>query len=349
MTEEAALLAAVATSPGDETARLVYADWLQEQGRDADAARQRLMAPGYRALAALGVTAHCAGPTGDEPRVWVLGSLDNPGARNGAWREPNARALLPHDWFELVLRVHEFDSEWWVYRATRRALMDAAALAFVHLPPERQTELLARGGRHMADEAALLAAIIAAPADDTVRLAYADWLEEQDRAARAEFVRVQVELARSEPFPAELRQRHVWLLKRQIELISAGGTGPADGWSDFIAAFGAAPPPGVTECRMRHWARGFVDSIDCPAEVWFAHGDALCAEHPIANVRITEWRLPRAPNASQGHPPSGVSYSIELAGRWVHTRQDRGQPPFDPMPVLFSLRWPGVTFRLPGG
>jgi uncharacterized protein (TIGR02996 family) len=46
------------------------------------------------------------------------------------------------------------------------------------------------------DEPALLRAIIADPADDTVRLAYADWLDEHDEADRAEFIRVQIELAR---------------------------------------------------------------------------------------------------------------------------------------------------------
>ena len=44
--------------------------------------------------------------------------------------------------------------------------------------------------------AALLEAIRADPDDDTVRLALADWYEENGDPARAEFIRVQVELAR---------------------------------------------------------------------------------------------------------------------------------------------------------
>jgi uncharacterized protein (TIGR02996 family) len=39
-------------------------------------------------------------------------------------------------------------------------------------------------------------AIIASPDDDTPRLAYADWLDEQGDTARAEFIRVQIALAR---------------------------------------------------------------------------------------------------------------------------------------------------------
>lgn len=43
----------------------------------------------------------------------------------------------------------------------------------------------------------LLRAVIADPADDLARLAYADALEEAGQDARAEFIRVQVELARN--------------------------------------------------------------------------------------------------------------------------------------------------------
>src|SRR5262245_65195916 len=42
----------------------------------------------------------------------------------------------------------------------------------------------------------LLEAIRADPADDGVRLVYADWLEENGDPARAEFIRVQLERAR---------------------------------------------------------------------------------------------------------------------------------------------------------
>jgi uncharacterized protein (TIGR02996 family) len=51
----------------------------------------------------------------------------------------------------------------------------------------------------MSEERALLRAICDDPDDDGVRLVYADWLEERggpDDLARAEFIRVQVALAR---------------------------------------------------------------------------------------------------------------------------------------------------------
>src|SRR5678815_3911516 len=48
----------------------------------------------------------------------------------------------------------------------------------------------------MTDADTLLAAILADPAADMPRLAYADCLEESGQPERAEFIRVQVELAR---------------------------------------------------------------------------------------------------------------------------------------------------------
>jgi uncharacterized protein (TIGR02996 family) len=55
----------------------------------------------------------------------------------------------------------------------------------------------------MSEEDALLAAICSDPDEDTLRLAYADWLEEHDCHEQAVFMRMQIELARCpawEPF-----------------------------------------------------------------------------------------------------------------------------------------------------
>ena len=62
----------------------------------------------------------------------------------------------------------------------------------------------------MTDHDALVRAICHAPDDDTPRLVYADYLEDTSEAARAEFVRAQVELARTpdwEPFAVLCRTR----------------------------------------------------------------------------------------------------------------------------------------------
>jgi uncharacterized protein (TIGR02996 family) len=62
----------------------------------------------------------------------------------------------------------------------------------------------------MSDDAALLAAICAAPDDDAPRLVYADWLDEHGHPDRAEFIRVQCERARR-PCPAlHEREDRLW-------------------------------------------------------------------------------------------------------------------------------------------
>ncbi len=79
----------------------------------------------------------------------------------------------------------------------------------------------------MDDETALLAAACARPDDDTPRLVLADWLDDHGDAARAAFVRAQVELARTpewEPFAVECRYRRTE-------------------WSDAGASFRDTLPP----------------------------------------------------------------------------------------------------------
>jgi uncharacterized protein (TIGR02996 family) len=49
----------------------------------------------------------------------------------------------------------------------------------------------------MTERDAILRAIAADPADDTVRLAFADWLDEHDETERAEFIRLQIKRERS--------------------------------------------------------------------------------------------------------------------------------------------------------
>ncbi|AWM36155.1 hypothetical protein GobsT_60750 [Gemmata obscuriglobus] len=73
----------------------------------------------------------------------------------------------------------------------------------------------------MSDEKALLDAIWEHPHDDTVRLAYADWLDEHEQPARAEFIRVQIGAARlnrwDEPYPALVKREDELLVKHEAE------------------------------------------------------------------------------------------------------------------------------------
>lgn len=74
----------------------------------------------------------------------------------------------------------------------------------------------------MTEEQALLAAVKAHPDDDLPRLVLADWLDEQGQPDCAEFIRLQVELAKlqdeSEILP-EHDGRRVILETREAELL----------------------------------------------------------------------------------------------------------------------------------
>ena len=91
----------------------------------------------------------------------------------------------------------------------------------------------------MPNAAPFLAAIRAAPDDDAPRLIYADWLDEHGQAERAEFIRVQCELARRKS--PKLRKREAELLAKHHDAFA--GTLAAPGLRfvfhrGFITAFG---------------------------------------------------------------------------------------------------------------
>jgi uncharacterized protein (TIGR02996 family) len=94
-------------------------------------------------------------------------------------------------------------------------------------------------------EEAFLSDIRANAEEDGVRLIYADWLQENGQGQRAEFIRVQVELARlSDDDP-----RRGVLADRQDELLAAHG----DEWGRCCFEAGA---------RQAEWSRGLVEEVD---------------------------------------------------------------------------------------
>lgn len=121
----------------------------------------------------------------------------------------------------------------------------------------------------------LLRALLADPDDDALRLALADWFEENDEAARAEFVRVQVELARGAPDPA----RRLELEIRQAQLLIAHDR-------EWVA-----PLARVLNCNPGQWGgwvfrRGFVEYFNLPAMVILKHGDRLARLTPVRELLL---------------------------------------------------------------
>ncbi len=128
------------------------------------------------------------------------------------------------------------------------------------------------------DLIALRAAVLAAPADDVPRLAYADRLEELGEPERAEFIRLQCELAR------ETRKTYRPKLERGIKKLLRGcvtlRTCPwvnewLDGYKFGFSAdgWGYAVVPMSPSVRFR---RGFVAHVTCPLAAWLGERCGRC-------------------------------------------------------------------------
>ena len=118
-----------------------------------------------------------------------------------------------------------------------------------------------------------LAAVCAAPADDTARLVYADWLEENGDPSRAEFIRVQVELARQ---------------------AAGGGVEPAlaDRNGEILAGYGEAWRAELPELSNVQWLgfwRGFVAGADVADGRWaVGQRRVLFAAAPLQRLVLSE-------------------------------------------------------------
>jgi uncharacterized protein (TIGR02996 family) len=114
--------------------------------------------------------------------------------------------------------------------------------------------------------------ILAHPDDDTPRLVFADWLDEQGDAAgaaRAEFIRLQCQTAMVSGARVRLldqEMRHQELLRQ-------------------YAAEWAAPLSGFArDCRFQ---RGFVAELSSDAAVFLNHADKLFKRAPVQHLRLT--------------------------------------------------------------
>ncbi|HEY7314122.1 MAG TPA: TIGR02996 domain-containing protein [Gemmataceae bacterium] len=120
----------------------------------------------------------------------------------------------------------------------------------------------------MTEQEAFLHAILDAPDDDGLRLIYADWLEEHGDSPRAEFIRVQVGLARlpnNDPNAAVLYTRQNHLLPRFEKA-----------WLGELHSF------------LSGWffRRGFVESARIGVKKLLAHADTLFRREPVQELAV---------------------------------------------------------------
>ena len=106
------------------------------------------------------------------------------------------------------------------------------------------------------------------PADDVPRLVFADWLDDAGEYDRAEFIRIQCELARG----VRDRGRSLELLTRLRQLSETN----RKAWLGPLAELA----PDAT------FERGFVDSIRISASLFLDHAEAIFANHPIRRIRF---------------------------------------------------------------
>lgn len=219
----------------------------------------------------------------------------------------------------------------------------------------------------MTDGELLLRGVLADPADDHARIVYADWLDDQSDnppTPRAEFIRVQCELARRAGPKGcrgckSIRGKHwhrrlslgqmppskgletvgcsrcVELRRRERELSASSrvhewfmpirGTGARDA---FAGHFGWG------------FRRGFVESVTCSAKDWYAHGDAIRAAQPVTRVKLTTGPV----ESEELTVGSRIGRIWRVAGRQVEFPH-AFCPPSTRM--LLERRWPGVEFELP--
>jgi uncharacterized protein (TIGR02996 family) len=120
----------------------------------------------------------------------------------------------------------------------------------------------------MDDPKLLVAAIIANPAEDTPRLAFADWLDEHGDRDRARFIRLQYEIEKLPPIGAKTskaKKEEEALLKKYEKK-----------WAGGIAGL-------VDYFRFR---RGFVELVRLSAASFLKHGERLFELAPIREVRF---------------------------------------------------------------
>jgi uncharacterized protein (TIGR02996 family) len=130
----------------------------------------------------------------------------------------------------------------------------------------------------MATDEAFVRGILDNPEDDSLRLVYADWLEERGDP-RGEFIRVQCCLAGMAPDDP----RHAGLESREWELLTEHG-------GRWVDCPGVKTLPALAEARGEQallvtFRGGFPYSLTGPAAVWVAHGEALLK---LETVRVVQ-------------------------------------------------------------
>lgn len=138
---------------------------------------------------------------------------------------------------------------------------------------------------------AFVQAILEQPHNDDLRLIYADWLEEQNEAQRAEIIRVQIELAKLPPLrTADIEERQRKLRFRQEQLLDMPSYTAWcwESWAVF-AVGGRHRMPNPGSCQW-FWGRGFPEALDMPTLMFLILAKRMFSTVPILQVRLPDLR-----------------------------------------------------------
>jgi len=129
----------------------------------------------------------------------------------------------------------------------------------------------------MTERDALLRGVLDDPGDDTVRLVYADWLQENGDPDTARFIRTCIADPTVPPPLAE-----------HFGYDGAARLGLPDGFFVTNMSIKAVAGAAVASCLgMGVVGRGFVGEVHLSDEIFFASAERLFRAHPITRVVVT--------------------------------------------------------------
>jgi uncharacterized protein (TIGR02996 family) len=150
----------------------------------------------------------------------------------------------------------------------------------------------------MSEGEALLRGVLLRPDDDTARLVYADWLQENRGHAGAQlarFIRDQIWLWANPScgsctgpewaagkFCPECREREERRGRTAVEMFGRGW------WLEWSSPANKCVPAGALWDDHIQFARGFVSEIHLPLAAFMEHAKALFSAHPIERVTLTD-------------------------------------------------------------
>jgi uncharacterized protein (TIGR02996 family) len=144
----------------------------------------------------------------------------------------------------------------------------------------------------VSEDEAFIAAILQSPDDVTVRLVYADLLDERGEGARARLIRA----AGEDAWPAfcEVHQSLRDEVGRAtgLSFSGVGQDGPETPYLSYTwRGAGDAPARQRVTFYFRH---GFIEVVRCPAAAWAELADALLAAQPVRKVVLADSPLPES-------------------------------------------------------